>query len=174
MSGEGKGRFVKGQSGNPNGRPRARRPHVSAFDIIFDKTLTVTQDGKVRELSVDEALQLKTYQAALGGSRMAIRKVLKMIEKRERALAEKHRTPARKPITVKSHHSSDNADEALRILGIAEPEPGFERRIKVHAWATQAALSRPGRRRFTDKEVGDIKFFTFDSDTLRWPRGRVS
>ena len=79
--------FEKGQSGNPAGRPKKRRPHVSAFDIIFDKTLTVTQNGVERELTVDEALQLKTYQAALKGSKMAMRAVLKMIEKREIALA---------------------------------------------------------------------------------------
>src|SRR3954470_22255206 len=80
------GRFQKGQSGNPAGRPRARRPHVSAFDIIFDRTLTATQNGVERELTVDEALQLQTYQAALKGSKMAVRVVLKMIEKRETAL----------------------------------------------------------------------------------------
>src|SRR3954465_6086543 len=80
------GRFEKGQSGNPAGRPKARRPHISAFDIIFDKTLTVTQNGVERELTIDEALQLQTYQAALKGSKMAVRAVLKMIEKRELAL----------------------------------------------------------------------------------------
>ena len=46
------GRFRKGQSGNPAGRPKARRPHVSAFDIIFDKRLTVTQNGVERELTL--------------------------------------------------------------------------------------------------------------------------
>ena len=84
----------KGRSGNPAGRPKKRRPHVSAFDIIFDKTLTVTQGGAERELTVEEALELQTYQAALKGSRMAIRKMLKMIEKREAALARK--TPPRR------------------------------------------------------------------------------
>jgi len=91
------GRFVKGQSGNPAGRPKKRRPHVSAFDIIFDKTLTVSQNGIERELTVDEALQLKTYQAALKGSKMAVRAVLKMIEKRESALAEKAPKPPSNP-----------------------------------------------------------------------------
>ena len=76
------GRFEKGRSGNPSGRPKARRPDVSAFDIIFDKTLTATQNGVERELSIDEALELQTYQAALKGNRMAVRSVLKMIEKR--------------------------------------------------------------------------------------------
>lgn len=86
MNRGGDTRFRTGQSGNPAGRPQARRPHISAFDIIFDKTLTVTQGGVERELTVDEALQLQTYQAALKGSKMAVRAVLKMIEKREAAL----------------------------------------------------------------------------------------
>ena len=92
------GRFQKGQSGNPAGRPKARRPHVSAFDIIFDRTLTVTQNGVERVLTVDEALQLKTYQAALKGSKMAVRAVLKMIEKRETALAAKVLRPQQSSI----------------------------------------------------------------------------
>lgn len=166
------GRFEKGRSGNPAGRPKKRRPHVSAFDIIFDKTLAVSQNGKERELTVDEALQLQTYQAALKGSRMAVRKVLKMIEKREEALSKKIKRPSH-PMKVELHHCADNANEALRILEIASSDPGHPNRMKVHTWATQAALSRPGRRKFSQKDVKDIKFFTFDSGTLRWPRGRI-
>ncbi|WP_298021691.1 DUF5681 domain-containing protein [uncultured Parasphingopyxis sp.] len=166
-------RFRKGQSGNPRGRPKKRRPHNSAFDIIFDKRLTVTQNGKERELTIDEALELQTYQAALKGSRMAIRKVLKMIEKREAALAKTHRPEAR-AITTEAHYTSDNADEAMRLLGIADDDPEFGcKRLKLHAWATQAALSRPGRRKLSRQSVDNIKLFTFDAEMLRWPRGRI-
>ena len=174
MSRGGDTRFQKGKSGNPAGRPRKRRPHNSAFDIVFDKKLTVIQAGKKRELTIEEALELQTYQAALKGSRMAIRKILKMIEKREAALARK--APRRAaPITVEPHYSSDNANEALRLLGIAGDDPVWEgKRLKVHAWATQAALSRPGRRKYSQRDMQNIKFFTFDPDTLRWPRGRLA
>lgn len=166
-------RFQPGKSGNPKGRPRKqRRPNVSAFDIILDKTLTITQNGKQREASVEEALQQQALKDALAGKRMAIRKVLKMIEKREKALKSKNPSPQKK-VEVKFHHHADNANEALRILGIAEPEPGFPTRWKVHGWATQAALSRPGRKKFAQSEVDSIKFFTFDVDTLKWPRGRI-
>ena len=104
---------------------------------------------------------------------MAIRKVLKMIEKREAALA-KIDKPAPVKITAARHYTSDNANAALKLLGIADEDPGFEgKRWKVHAWASQAALSLPGRKRIAPKEVENIKFFTFDSDTLKWPRGRV-
>ncbi len=166
-------RFQKGQSGNPRGRPpKPRRPNISAFEIVLDKRLTATVGGKERELTVEEVLQQQTLKDALAGKRMAIRKVLKMIEKREAALARKNPAP-KVLVTIEHHYCAENANEAMRILGIAEPDPGFESRWKVSAWATQAALSRPGRRKFTAKEQQDIRFFTFDPETLRWPRARI-
>lgn len=170
-----RGRFEKGASGNPAGRPKKRRPNVSAFDIIFDKRLTVTQGGVERELTVDEALQLQTYQAALKGSRMAVRKVLKMIEKREAAL-DKRVKPETGGAKMVIEYSSANANEALRLLDIAPYDPAWgdeHPRMRMAAWATQAALSRPGRRKFNEREVQNIKFFTSNSDTLKWPRGRL-
>ena len=179
MSGGKDTRFRKGQSGNPAGRPKARRPNISAFDIIFDKTLTVTRNGVERELTVDEALQLQTYQAALKGSKMAIRHVLKMIEKREAALARTRKAlPARK--STRFTHSSDNANDALVILGIAAWDPAWGRdgkgpgRLKLANWATQAALSRPGRRKFNQRTLDNIRMFTEEADMLRIPGGRLA
>jgi hypothetical protein len=172
-------RFEKGRSGNPQGRPTARRPHVSAFDIIFDQVLTVTQGGIEREFSVDEALQLQTYQAALKGSKMAIRAVLKMIEKREAALTKLH-PPVHNGPRIEFEANSANADDALRILGIARdgqvPPGGGEvaRTLKLENWAAQAAISRPGRRRFTDKDREDVERYSFEPGKLRWTRGKNS
>ena len=171
------GRFVKGQSGNPAGRPRKRRPHVSAFDIIFDKTLTISQNGVERELTVDEALQIQTYQAALKGSRMAIRAVLKMIEKRELALARQAPAPRCpvKPLGI--IYDSDSADEAMRLLGITavdEAETGWWKdRPKLATWAAQAAISRPGRRKTDEKMLADVKRSTLYPERLKIPRTRT-
>ena len=178
MSRGGDTRFRKGQSGNPAGRPKARRPHVSAFEIIFDKTLTVTQNGVEREYTIEEALQLQTLQAALGGSRMATRQVLKMIEKREAALAKRNPAPSWS-ITMDHEYDADNAKEAMRILGIADYEGTVgvepdEQRMKLTTWAVQAALSRPGRKKLAQKDVENVHRFTFDASRLRWPRGRVA
>jgi hypothetical protein len=167
---------VKGQSGNPSGRPKARRPNVSAFDIIFDKTLTVNHGGIDREQSVDEVMELQTFQAALGGNRMAVRQVLKMIEKRESALAE--RAPkATTAVRMEVEYDADNANEAMLLLGIADHDAArhghsYENpNFKLTTWAVQAAISRPGRRRLTSKDVKGIKRVTVDADWLNWPRG---
>lgn len=170
-------RFAKGVSGNPAGRPRKRRPHVSAFDIIFEQTLTVTQNGVERELTVDEALQFQTYQAALKGSKLAVRAVLKMIEKREAALS-RQSPPIPNAVRMQVEYDSANANEAMKLLGIAEygeAPPGggpATRPFKLATWAAQAAISRPGRRPLSDKAKEDVKRVTIAPDKLKWPRRR--
>ena len=113
--------------------------------MVIDKTLTIEQDGKSREVAVEEALQHKTYQNAIAGDRSARREVLKMIEKRDvysNARKGKNRIP---PVGIK-YESSDptNADEALLILGIADPQPrphGIQSRSRTAAART---LGRTG------------------------------
>jgi hypothetical protein len=172
------GRWTKGQSGNPAGRPKKRRPHVSAFDIIFDKSLTVTQNGVERDLTVEELLQLKTYQAALKGSKMAIRAVLKMIEKREVALAKLAPAPVQEPMSFRWDQDPRNADQAMLLLGITVRDPSWSgpceygTRMKLTTWAAQAALSRPGRRSLEPRQIEDIKRVTLNPEKLKWPRAR--
>src|SRR4051812_47424756 len=80
-------RFSKGVSGNPKGRPKAKRAAMpSAFDIVIDKVLTIAQSGVQRDITVEEALQHRTYQDAIAGNRPARREVLKWIAKREKAM----------------------------------------------------------------------------------------
>ena len=176
MTRGGDTRFKPGQSGNPDGRPKRRRPHGSVFEVILGKTITVMQDGGERELTVGEALQWQTYQAALKSERMAIREVLKMIEKREEALAGKDWT-GQLSARFERVYDADNANEAMRILGVGdyldEPDRAPDhRRFRLHRWATQAALSRPGRRKFDHKQVEEVKRETLGADQLNWPKGR--
>lgn len=173
-------RFRKGQSGNPKGRPRKpRTKRASAFDVVIDRTLTIVQDGKPREVTVDEALQQKTYLDAIAGNRPARREVLKMIAKREMALAEK---PSQKRHTklwdwVK-HDPVDpsNADGAMLLLGIACRDPrwtdrqsGDRERLLLEPWAVKVALSRRAARRLDSQELDEARRCTRDADTLPWP-----
>lgn len=174
-----RGWFRKGRSGNPGGRPAtSRAPQTSAFDVVVEKTLTVAHHGGTREITMEEALQQRTYRDALAGKRMAQREVLKWIMKREAWLA-KHVPKASWPkITRHISPDPDNADAALLLLGIAAPNParadiGADReQLLLEPWAVQAALRRRrGGNRLTDSERDAIRRCTRDPDSLRWPRG---
>ena len=175
------GQFQKGHSGNPKGRPRKQRapPDAtrSAFEIVLEKRVTVTQAGIDQELSVEEALQLRTYQNALAGNRGAQREVLKMIAKREKAMAERGLLTQRRSVTSKISPDPRNADAAMCLLGIAAPNKSREEydpgAVLLEPWAVQAALRRRrGSKALSMEDVSDIKRCTRAPETLRWPRRR--
>lgn len=170
-------RFRKGESGNPRGRPKKQKLATSsAFDVVIDKTLTISQSGVTREVTVEEALQHKTYQAAIAGDRTARREILKMIAKREKAMAEKSPQPATVETKIRRDDPS-NADEAMLILGIAqedarwteEARPGDRKRLLLEPWAVQAALSRRSARKMTKRELDEARRCSHDDGKLRWP-----
>jgi Family of unknown function (DUF5681) len=173
------GWFSKGSSPNPGGRPTASpAPQSSAFEVLLEKTLTVTDRTGTREISIEETLQQQTYQRALKGERMAVREVLKWIMKHDAWLAKTG--PKASPPAITRHISPDpdNADVALLLLGIAAPNParaefGIDRaQLLLEPWAVQEALRRRrGGQRLTDEERDWIRRCTRDPNSLRWPRG---
>lgn len=174
-----KGRFKPGKSGNPKGRPKkVVEPRTSAFDVVIDRTLTITRNGQPREVTMEEALQHRTYQDAIAGKRMAQREVLKWIRKREAWIAEHRATKASRPIEIKQSPDPMNALDALFILGIAtrDDDPSkygpndIYRRALLEPWAVQAALDRlRSATPLTDEERAKILRSTRDNSALRWP-----
>jgi hypothetical protein len=150
----------------------------SAFEIVLEKRVTVTQGGIDQELSVEEAL-LRTYQDALTGNRAARREVLKMIAKREKAMEDRGLRAQRAMPSIPSKISPDprNADAAMCLLGIAAPDNSREEdnpgALLLEPWAVQAALRRRrGGKALTMEDVSDIQRCTRAPETLRWPRRR--
>lgn len=71
------------------------------------------------------------FTSGQSGKRMAPCKVLEMIEKREATLARRN-GPPRKQVTLE-HHQADNANEAMRILGIEDPVRTHPIRCRVNS-----------------------------------------
>jgi hypothetical protein len=172
------GWFAKGRSGNLKGRPTSSRPsEASALDVVVEKILTVAHHGGTREMTMEEALQQRTYRDAVAGKRMPQREVLKWIMKREVWLAKHAPQPSRSKITRHISPDPDNADDALLLLGIATPNPARtdiradRAQLLLEPWAVQAALRRRrGGQRLTDGDRDAIRRCTRDPDCLRWPR----
>ena len=172
-------RFRKGQSGNPRGRPR-KQPVAkpSAFDLVIDRTLSIVQGDKPREVTIEEALQHKTYRDAIDGNRMAQREVWKMIAKREKWLAAK--TPPANPVEViQEGPDPQNADEALLVLGICRRDihakPIDTRWIEereqllLEPWAVEAAFARSRLRKLDKRDLDHVRHRTHAAETVRWP-----
>lgn len=169
------GWFRKGRSGNLGGRPRksSRGAETSAFEILLDKWLTVTKGGRTCEISMEEALQQRTFQDALAGKLMAIREVIKWIKKRKAWFA-KHAPPFY-DVQIKTSLDPDNADAALVLLGIAtitpeRPDLREPEWLMLEPWAVQMALRRKrGAASLADGDRQWIRRCTRDADTLVWP-----
>lgn len=171
------GRFRKGQSGNPKGRPKKQvaPPSVSAFDIVIERTLTVMQAGTPREMTVDEALEQRTYQAALGGDRMAQREVFGMIARHEKAKRRRNPTRPQAIEMLVEYGDPRNANLALQLLDIAAINPARsdwdnpEDHLLLEPWAVQAALARRSARRLGARDIAEAKRCMRDPASIVWP-----
>src|SRR3984957_2635127 len=118
------GWFPKGRSGNLKGRPISSRPlKSSAFEVLVEKTIPVARRGATREITMEEALQQRTYRDALAGKRMAQREVLRWIMKRAGWLTAEAPKASWPAITRHISPGPDNADAVLQLLVIAALNP---------------------------------------------------
>jgi hypothetical protein len=76
-----------------------------------------------------------------------------------------------KPITVEREYGADDADEAMRLLGIASlKEAGVsdgERRLKLETWVTQMAVDRQRSLALTTGDATLLRNCTHAPEQLR-------
>jgi hypothetical protein len=126
---------------------------------VVQKALVVTHRGVSREITMQEALEHRTYQDAIAGKRMAQREVLKWIGKRQAWPAKHGEQPRRPALTVVVSDDPDNADAALLLLGIADHDPARQglaqqrAQLLLEPWAVEAALRRRRNARLSPKKI---------------------
>lgn len=72
------GQFKKGQSGNPNGRPKGAKSLGTIVQTELATRLSITLDGQSKQVSRLEALVMKLMQDALAGDAKAQAHMLKL------------------------------------------------------------------------------------------------
>jgi len=73
-------RFKKGQSGNPNGRPRKKPDLYLELTEVLHENVTVTVDGQPEKVTVQQALLLRLRDQALKGEIWAEKLLQKVVE----------------------------------------------------------------------------------------------
>lgn len=71
-----KGRFKKGVSGNPSGRPQGRRSFKTELREVLDAKVVVTEQGRKSKVSTTHAMLLRLRPQALNGDVRAIDRLL--------------------------------------------------------------------------------------------------
>jgi hypothetical protein len=71
--------FRKGQSGNPNGRPKGSKNLKTIVEEVFNSRIQVRQGGKVRTMTKMEAIVEKMFEGALKGDSKARAETIRLV-----------------------------------------------------------------------------------------------
>ena len=72
-------RFKQGESGNPRGRPKARRTLDADLAEMLNKQIPVRENGKLRVITQQQALLLRLFEQGLGGDVKSTASIMSMI-----------------------------------------------------------------------------------------------
>lgn len=78
------GRFEKGKSGNPKGRPKESRNFRTDVREVLDARVAVTENGRKRRVTSQKATLMRLREKALKGDARAMEKLLELA--REQAI----------------------------------------------------------------------------------------
>ena len=158
--------FRKGQSGNPNRRPRGRR-HEVPYDITLGRMVTVREGGRERRVTAAEAFLLQLTQKGLAGDSSSARASLAAIEE-ARA---RRGSSSDQDITyvILFGYGIGSALKAMNLGVKKNRSDKFKVRWELQPWIVEAALSRMGERRLSEDEQRQIWSNTHAPKKVAWP-----
>lgn len=162
------GRFVKGQTGNPKGRPRSTRIKAP-YEAVLGQKVTVREGGRERRLSASEAFLLQITRRGLEGDGQAAQVAMRAIED---AKARQMSAGATEALTIVwvSVSPGSLAHELSKLKMARKLDPYRpSAKLKIEPWLVQTALDRLGDRRLTVNEQLDVYGSTRTPWKVRWP-----
>ncbi|WP_298885695.1 DUF5681 domain-containing protein [uncultured Bradyrhizobium sp.] len=132
-------RFVKGQSGNPAGRPRKQRASLAPYAAVLERKVTIREGGRERQVTAAQAFLLQLLKRGLEGGGLAARTALDLIQQAKT----KRKFDAPLQITLLAV-APGSVSHAIERLGMATKiDPYSESaRMELEPWIVEAALSR--------------------------------
>jgi hypothetical protein len=72
-------RFKQGESGNPRGRPKARRNVNDDLAEMLNKPIQVRENGKLRWITQQQALLLRLFEQGMAGDVKSIANIISIL-----------------------------------------------------------------------------------------------
>ena len=72
-------RFNQGKSGNPRGRPKARRNVNEDLAEMLNKPIQIRENGKLRWITQQQALLLRLFEQGMGGDVKCIANIMSIL-----------------------------------------------------------------------------------------------
>lgn len=159
--------FVKGQSGNPKGRPRGRN-RAAPYEAVLGQVVTI-RDGTVeKRMSAAEAFMLHLAKRGLEGDGPAGRALMTTIEEVGGAKAVADKMPMTIVHGFVAPGSVNSALEPLRMARKLDPyRPSA--RMMLEPWIVEAALVRLGDRMLSREEQQVVLAATRTPHKVIWP-----
>ncbi len=160
------GRFKKGRSGNPLGRPRGRHGEVP-YQAVLGQLVTIKEGGELRRVGAAEAFLMYLAKSGLAGDVSAGRAALVALEG-ARARQSHNAAPMSMVIVAVS---PGKVGCQLRSLGMAVKVDRFRSsaRILIEPWLVEAALGRLGDLQLTRTEQVIVRSATRTPGKVNWP-----
>ena len=162
-------RFKKGQSGNPNGRPKGSRIKDLPFEAVLGRKVTIRDQGEEREVTAAEAFLLHLAKQGLaGGPRQTKIALIAITQGRQSKRASRGHKVISVKITLVSPKSLNLALIPLR-MAIKRDRFSSSARMLLEPWLVRAALERFGEKRLTKDEQQTVLQVTRNPDKVSWP-----
>ncbi|MCB1357411.1 MAG: DUF5681 domain-containing protein [Paracoccaceae bacterium] len=161
-------RFVKGQSGNPRGRPRGRRTGIP-YDAVLGQAVTIRENGCDRSVTAAEAFLLQLAKKGLDGDGAAARQALASIEDARAKHLLRHDAPIMTIVfSCVAPGSVTPALEPLRMARMLDRHRPTAR-MMLEPWIVEAALARAGSRQLSREEQRAVVKATRTPRNVSWP-----
>lgn len=162
------GRFRKGQSGNPRGRPRGSHKQPP-YETVLGQLVTVREEGVTRRMTAAEAFLLHITRQGLEGDGAAARATMAAIEEaRARGSGNQRDGIIRVVIKGVCPSAVNSAMEPLRMAVKLDPWRDTAR-MAIEPWLVEAALARLGDRALTRSEQKIVWKATRTPWKVKWP-----